>query len=212
MKKTYLRKRKKNLKNCCNKNYAFLKIFVFIIFSITNFSASSNEYLTAKNQVDNLLKELTSYHKEASISENKKNKLDILKYINLDFMAKATTGSYWKKADKKDKSKYKELLLKKILNTIDFHTKKLKEYSFIHKKIEKRGKKLIYVKGVLENKDSEKINITWKMYIKNLTIIDLEIERISLIKTQKSETMSLLRKNKGNFKQFLKRFDIKKNS
>ena len=48
--------------------------------------------------------------------------------------------------------------------------------------------------------------------IKNLTIIDLEIERISLIKTQKSETMSLLRKNKGNFKKFLKRFDTKRNS
>ena len=125
-------------------------------------------------------------------------------------MARATTGSYWKKVDQNDRNNYKKLLLKKILNTIDFHTKKLEEYTFVHKKINKRGKKLIYVKGVLQNKDNEKINITWKMYSKNLTIIDLEIEKISLIKTQKSETMSLLRKNKGNFKQFLKQFDNKK--
>ena len=205
MKKIYSQKRKKNLKNFCNKNFTFLKVFAFFIFLIANTNAYSNEIITAKNQIDNLINDLTTYHKE-----NNKKTIDILKYINLDFMARATTGSYWKKVDQDDRNNYKKLLLKKILNTIDFHTKKLKEYSFVHKKIYKRGKKLIYVKGVLQNKDNEKINITWKMYSKNLTIIDLEIEKISLIKTQKSETMSLLRKNKGNFKQFLKQFDNKK--
>jgi len=210
MKKIYLEKRKKNLKNFCSKNFVYLKVLVFFIFLIANSNAFSNENITAKNQVDNLIKDLTSYHNKNSNSKNKKKKIDILKYINLDFMARATTGKYWNKVDEKDRNNYKELLLKKILNTIDFHTKKLEEYTFVHKKVDKRGNKLIYVKGILKNKDNEKINITWKMYSKNLTIIDLEIEKISLIKTQKSETMSLLRKNKGNFKQFLKQFDNKK--
>ena len=198
------------MKNFCSKNFVYLKVLVFFIFLIANFNAFSNENVIAKNQIDNLIKDLTSYHNKNSNSENKKKKIDILKYINLDFMARATTGKYWNKVDQKDRNNYKELLLKKILNTIDFHTKKLEEYTFVHKKIDKRGKKLIYVKGILKNKDNEKINITWKMYSKNLTIIDLEIEKISLIKTQKSETMSLLRKNKGNFKKFLKQFNNKK--
>ena len=61
--------------------------------------------------------------------------------------------------------------------SINLHTKKLKEIDFVHKKIEKRGKKLIYVRGILKNKDSPEINIIWKMYAKDLSIIDLQIEK-----------------------------------
>ena len=177
--------------------------------SFSIFSASANENLTAKNQIDNLIKDLIIYHKENINSKDRIKKLDLLKYVNLDFMAKATTGNYWKNANKKNKVKYKELLLKKIHDTIDFHTKKLNEYKYIYRKTVKRGKKLIYVKGILKNKEGEKIDITWKMYSKDLSILDLEIEKISLIKTQKSETMSLLRKNKGNFQEFIEIFNKK---
>ena len=209
MKKNYSNKRKKNLKNFCSKNYYILKFIIPFILSFSIFSASANENLTAKNQIDNLIKDLIIYHKENINSKDRIKKLNLLKYVNLDFMAKATTGSYWKNANKKNKVKYKELLLKKIIDTIDFHTKKLNEYKYIYKKTLKRGKKLIYVKGILKNKEGEKIDITWKMYSKDLSILDLEIEKISLIKTQKSETMSLLRKNKGNFQEFIEIFNKK---
>ena len=68
------------------------------------------------------------------------------------------------------------------MHSINLHTKKLKNITFIHNKIEKRGKKLIYVKGTLKNADNPGINIIRKMYSKDLSIIDLQIEKISLIK------------------------------
>ena len=164
----------------------------------------------AKKQIDNLMHDLVTYVENKD--KSKKNfsyKKQLIKYLNLDFMARATSGKYWKTASKKQKEKYKELLFLKIMYSINLHTKKLKEIDFVHKKIEKRGKKLIYVKGLLKNKDKQEINVIWKMYSKDLTIIDLQIEKISLIKTQKSETINLLRKYKGNFKKFLNNFQMK---
>ena len=148
--------------------------------------------------------------------KNKENKKDTIKhkdklltYLNLDFMARATSGKYWKKASKTEQLNYTNLLFLKILHSINLHTNKLKTMTFVHKKIEKRGKKLIYVKGLLKNEDKQEVNVIWKMYSKDLTILDLQIEKISLIKTQKSETINLLRKYKGNFKKFLDNFETK---
>ena len=104
------------MKNFCNKNFTFLKVFAFFIFLIANTNAYSNEIITAKNQIDNLINDLTTYHKENSNSKNNEKTIDILKYINLDFMARATTGSYWKKVDQDDRNNYKRpsLFLRKL--------------------------------------------------------------------------------------------------
>ena len=141
--------------------------------------------------------------------DTRENKDRLIKYLNLDFMARATAGKYWKQANKTEQTYYKKLLFLKILHSINLHTNKLKTMSFIHRKIENRGKKLIYVKGFLKNVDKQEVSVIWKMYAKDLTILDLQIEKISLIKTQKSETISLLRKYKGNFKKFLNTFKMK---
>ena len=40
-----------------------------------------------------------------------KIKFLIQKFVNIDFMARATTGAYWKKATRVQKDKYKVVLL-----------------------------------------------------------------------------------------------------
>ena len=71
-------------------------------------------------------------------------------------------------------------------------------------KSERRGKKLIYVRGVIEdpNKKKPNINLLWKLAANkngSFLILDLEIEGISLVSSQKAEAVSILRKNRGNF-------------
>ena len=39
----------------------------------------------------------------------------------------------------------------------------------------------------------------WKLFAKDYSLLDLEVEKISLIQSQKSETLSLLKKHKGDF-------------
>ena len=55
--------------------------------------------------------------------EERSSKIKILikQFINLDFMARATTGSFWKKATNTQKEEYRNALLKQISNTIIQH-------------------------------------------------------------------------------------------
>ena len=45
----------------------------------------------------------------------KKIKFLIQKFININFMARATTGAFWKKATRVQKEKYKVVLLNQII-------------------------------------------------------------------------------------------------
>jgi ABC-type transporter MlaC component len=132
----------------------------------------------------------------------------IKKYINLDFMAKATTGSFWKKASKDQKEKYKEALLNQIVNTIEDHLNKLSTLSYTPLDSELRGKKLVYVRGKIEDLKNKRppVNLLWKLAAsskKSFLVLDLEIEGISLVSSHKAETMHILRKNRGNFDALL---------
>ena len=59
---------------------------------------------------------------------------------------------------------------------------------------------------VLDTKKIKNLDITWKLSSKENKILDVEIEKISLIKTQKLEMRPLLKKNKNNFSQFIKTY------
>ena len=140
-------------------------------------------------------------------------KIEILikQFINLDFMARATTGSFWKKASNAQKENYKNALLRQIVSTIEEHLNTLATLSYKPLKSEARGKKLVYVKGIIKDpsKKIADVNLLWKL-AKNkkgsFLVLDLEIEGISLVSSHKAETMSILRKNKGDFNALLNTF------
>ena len=141
-----------------------------------------------------------------------KIKLLIQKFVNIDFMAKATTGAYWKKATRVQKDKYKVVLLNEIIKTIEVHLNTLTTLSHKIISTQLRGKKLVYVRGIIEDpkKIKPSINILWKLAANNqqsFVILDLEIENVSLVSSHKAETISILRKNKGSFKALLTKLE-----
>ena len=142
-------------------------------------------------------------------------KLLIKQYINLNFMAKATTGTFWKKATSIQKEKYKIALLNQIVDTVEDHLNTLSTSNYRIIDSELRGKKLVYVKGKIEDPNNNRPSVTllWKLGVNadgSLLILDLEIEGISLVSSHKSETMSILRKNKGDFQILLSKHNKSK--
>ena len=145
--------------------------------------------------------------------KERSSKIEILikRFMNLDFMARATTGSFWKKATNTQKEKYKNALLKQIVNSIEEHLNTLSKLSYKPLKSEARGKKLVYVRGILADtsKKISDVNLLWKLAEDNkgnFLVLDLEIEGISLVSSHKAETMAILRKNKGDFNALLDTF------
>ena len=197
-------------------NYTFL---IFLIFNV-NISKSFSDNLkmgetTIQQMIVEAQKHAISTVKLEPNDRSKKIALLIKKYINLDFMSKATTGTFWKKASETQREKYKTALLKQIVLTIEEHLNTLATLSYKPTKSERRGKKLIYVRGLIEdpNKKKPDVNLLWKLAANkegSFLILDLEIEGISLVSSQKAETVSVLRKNRGDFDILLKKMNKNK--
>lgn len=208
-----------NLKNYWNK-FKYILLLASILFSpVFTYNSYSDDLQQGNKIIEEMIAEAQKHALETIelSSEERSKKITPLinQYINLDFMAKATTGSFWKKATDDQKIKYKLVLLHQIVNTIEDHLNTLATMSYKPLSSELRGEKLVYVRGIIEDrkKNNPPINLLWKLSKgkdETFSILDLEIEGISLIRSHKSETTSILRKNKGDFDFLIEKLKIKK--
>ena len=206
------KKRTLNLKSFYN-NFKNNKIIFFVfVFQIILSFFSVQIFADNLKKGDAIIQEMimkTKSHAVNSINlepekRTQKIKQLINQYINLNFMARATTGSFWKKATDKQRKQYKDALFNQIINTIEDHLNTLATLSYKSINSELRGKKLVYIRGKIEDpkKIEPTINLLWKLAANKdgkFLVLDLEIEGISLVSSHKAETMSILRKNKGDF-------------
>ena len=194
-------------------SYTFL---IFLIFNVNITKSFSDNLKMGEDTIQEMIIEAQKHAIDTIKLEPAKRSLKIelliKKYINLEFMSKATTGTFWKKATEKQRELYKTALLKQIVLTIEEHLNTLATFSYKPTKSEKRGEKLIYVKGLIQdpNKKKPSVNLLWKLAANkngSFLILDLEIEGISLVSSQKAEALSILRKNRGDFDILLKKMN-----
>ena len=185
------------------KNYWISKLIIILGIFFLN-SANADIKIKASQQVSNFLNTIKEFasEKDSLIKIKKSDKL--LDIVDLEFMSKATVGKHWKTVNDNEKIIFKRKLFNKFIQFIDLHLEDFKEIKFQEKSIKLRGQKLVYVTGSIDTKKIKNLDITWKLSSKENKILDVEIEKISLIKTQKLEMRPLLKKNKNNFSQFIK--------
>ena len=195
---------KKNKMNKMNlKNYWISKLIIILgIFFLT--SANADIKIKASQQVSNFLNTIKEFASEKDSLIKIKRSDELLDMVDLEFMSKATVGKHWKTVNDNEKIIFKRKLFNKFIQFIDLHLEDFKEIKFQEKSIKLRGQKLVYVNGSIDTKKIKNLDITWKLSSKENKILDVEIEKISLIKTQKLEMRPLLKKNKNNFSQFIK--------
>ena len=185
------------------KNYWISKLIIILGIFFLN-SANADIKIKASQQVSNFLNTIKEFASEKDSLIKIKRSDELLDMVDLEFMSKATVGKHWKTVNDNEKIIFKRKLFNKFIQFIDLHLEDFKEINFQEKSIKLRGQKLVYVTGSIDTKKIKKLDITWKLSSKENKILDVEIEKISLIKTQKLEMRPLLKKNKNNFSQFIK--------
>ena len=185
------------------KNYWISKLIIILGIFFLN-SANADIKIKASQQVSNFLNTIKEFASEKNSLIKIKRSDELLDMVDLEFMSKATVGKHWKTVNDNEKIIFKRKLFNKFIQFIDLHLEDFKEIKFQEKSIKLRGQKLVYVTGSIDTKKIKKLDITWKLSSKENKILDVEIEKISLIKTQKLEMRPLLKKNKNNFSQFIK--------
>ena len=185
------------------KNFWISKLIIVLGIFYLN-SANADVKIKASQQVSNFLNQIKNFASEKDPQKKEEKSIQILKLIDIEFMSKVTVGKHWKTVSDNEKNIFKKKLFGKFIQFIDLHLEDFREIKFIEKSIKLRGQKLVYVTGSIDTKKIKNLDITWKLSSKENKILDVEIEKISLIKTQKLEMKSLLKKNKNNFSQFLR--------
>ena len=185
------------------KNYWIRKLIIILGIFFLN-SANADIKIKASQQVSNFLSTIKEFASEKDSLIKIKRSDELLDMVDLEFMSKATVGKHWKTVNDNEKIIFKRELFNKFIQFIDLHLEDFKEIKFQETSIKLRGQKLVYVTGSIDTKKIKNLDITWKLSSKQNKILDIEIEKISLIKTQKLEMRPLLKKNKNNFSQFIK--------
>ena len=185
------------------KNYWISKLIIILGIFFLN-SANADIKIKASQQVSNFLNQIKNFASEKDRLKKEEQSDQILKLIDIEFMSKVTVGKQWKTVSYDEKKIFKKKLFDKFIQFIDLHLEDFREIKFIEKSIKLRGQKLVYVTGSIDTKKIKNLDITWKLSSRENKLLDVEIEKISLIKTQKLEMRPLLKKNKNNFSQFLK--------
>ena len=161
----------------------------------------------AENLVAALITELEQTSLRADMTDkDNRQVLDKLVdvYFDVDAITRFSVGQYWRVASDSEKSEYTKLFRLVFLNQANEQFHKLRDLEFKPTTTNTKGDKLILVGGIIHDKSGEfpDVEIFWRIVTrpdKPAKIFDIEVENISMLKTQQDENTTLIRRNAGRF-------------
>ena len=171
-------------------------------------AADANDRVSeAEHLVTALITELqqTSLRDEMTDKDNRQvldHLVDV--YFDVDAITRFSVGRYWRVASDSEKSEYTRLFRLVFLNQANEQFHKLKDLEFKPTTTNTKGDKLILVGGIIHDKSGEfpDVEIFWRVVARPdmpVKIFDIEVENISMLKTQQDENTTLIRRNAGRF-------------
>ena len=171
-------------------------------------TACANDRVSeAENLVKALITELEQTSSQADMTD--KDNREILDklvdvYFDVDAITRFSVGQYWRVASDSEKSEYTKLFRLVFLNQANEQFHKLRDLEFKPTTTNTKGDKLILVGGIIHDKSGEfpDVEIFWRIVArpdKPAKIFDIEVENISMLKTQQDENTTLIRRNAGRF-------------
>jgi len=126
------------------------------------------------------------------------------RYFDLPTIAKFSAGPYWRAADADQKTAYESAMRDVIIGTVVRNFDQLSGLKFTATESQAKGKQLVLVNGTFTdiNQQQPPIAVGWRVITADNTpplILDVEIENISMLVTQKQENIAIIRKNEGQF-------------
>ena len=179
-----------------------------MLLACTGGTAHSNDRVPeAENLVTALITELKQTSLRSDMTD-KENKLVLDKlvdvYFDVDAITRFSVGRYWRVATETERSEYAQLFRLVLMNQANEQFHKLKDLEFKPTTTNTKGDKLILVGGIIHDKSGEfpDVEIFWRIVARRdmpVKIFDIEVENISMLKTQQDENTTLIRRNAGRF-------------
>ena len=190
----------------------YLKLIIILFFTFfLSFTLTSNTSLASKTEiassiVQKLIEKIQNIQETKYTEEEKRTEfLKVIQtFFDMNIVAKASTGPYWRTATSNEKKRYTELITELIADVTASQLGDISNVEFqLHSSFQK-GDKMVIVSGELlvPNQSTSKINVNWRFSTPDSDvpkIIDVEFENISMLVAQKEENVAIIRKNGGVF-------------
>jgi len=148
--------------------------------------------LAAKAEVSLLSDDITP------VEHQKRFRNIMLDSFDLNGVGKWVIGRYWRRISKSERAKYLKLFEKFIIAT---YSKRFRGYTKAKLQINgtTKRKNSAFVSSQINRKGSKPIRIIWRVKLANgkYKIIDIVIEGMSWVQTQRSEFVSVIRNSGG---------------
>ena len=179
---------------------------MFLVGSQTSFAGTS-QIDSANKLVTQMMVEVESIlAKDLNDDKARRENVSALfdRYFDLPTIAKFSAGPYWRAADADQKTAYESAMRDVIIGTVVRNFDQLSGLKFTATDSQAKGKQLVLVNGTFTdiNQQQPPIAVGWRVITADNTpplILDVEIENISMLVTQKQENIAIIRKNEGQF-------------
>ncbi len=179
---------------------SYFKKFLIITLFLTPIQSFSDEKIEqSKSFVENLGKQVVEKVSNMNLSENERNvnfrKLYLNSFDNY-YISRFVLGRYWKKLDSNMRNQFINSFNDYIVAT---YAPKFKGWEGTFKAVDSLIENNYYnVKMNVLNKDGPTLKLMWKIYLdknKKFKILDVNIDGVSMLVTQRAEFMSVIKNN-----------------
>jgi phospholipid transport system substrate-binding protein len=133
-------------------------------------------------------------------------------YFDVDGITRFSAGRYWRAASDEQRVHYTKQFRNVLVNTASRQFDQIKGLTFIPTISKVRGDKLILVGGIIKDGTGAlpDVEIFWRVSAiagQPMRVIDVQIENISMLKTQRDENEAIIRRGGGSFDALLQSLD-----
>ena len=174
-------------------------LFILLLFSLPTIATSDEKIEQSKFFVENLGKEVVEKVSNINLSENQRTSnfrnLYLTAFDNY-YISRFVLGRYWKRLDSNMRKQFIESFNNYIVAT---YAPKFKGWEGTFKAVDSLIENNYYnVKMHVLNKDGPTLRLMWKIYLdknKNFKILDVNIDGVSMLVTQRAEFLSVIKNN-----------------
>ena len=125
-------------------------------------------------------------------------------HFDLPSIARFSAGPYWRAATKDERTIYTQTMRDVVIGTIVRNFDQLAGLRFTPTESQTKGDKMVLVRGTFEDTAGSRapVSVGWRIITPMSSpakVLDVEIENISMLVTQKQENIAIIRKNSGRF-------------
>ena len=178
----------------------------FLGYTLTSSTSLASKTENASSIVQKLIEKIQNIQETKYTEEEKRTEfLQVIQtFFDMNIIAKASTGPYWRTATSNEKKRYTELITELIADVTASQLGDISNVEFQLKSSTHKGDKMVIVSGELlvPSQSKSKINVNWRFSTPDSDvpkIIDVEFENISMLVAQKEENVAIIRKNGGVF-------------